>query len=85
MLRSDWRNSIQRIYQWKPQDEFAALSRPFAECLDRATVQGNQLEHERKPDPEPTARFSVGTSFLHEELENLRQHLLRYTDSIIDD
>ena len=63
------------LHQRQPEDEFAAVSRTFAEAFDVAAVELGDAARERQADAEPAERAGERLVLLREQLERVRQEL----------
>ncbi len=59
----------------QPEDEFAAVTRAFAEALDVAAVQLGDAARQGQADTEPAERSRQRLILLREQLEGVRQEL----------
>src|SRR5690348_14669325 len=66
-------------------DELTSLPRACAAGDDRSLVHLDEAADDRKPEPEAACRAIEGLRLLHEDIEDLVEHLGRYTHAFIAD
>jgi hypothetical protein len=78
-------NALGGLDAGQPDDELAAVPRPFAEDLDAAAVQIDQATHEGEPHTEPGLSAIQAAFALHGQVEHVREQAGRDADSGVGD